>query len=60
MDENLLTKIQVAEMLGLSLSTVNRFVREKQLPYIRIGRQVRFSPTEIRIYLEQNKNKTME
>ena len=40
--ENLLTARQAARVLGVSQSTVSRYMRSGMLPTIRIGRKVRF------------------
>ena len=38
---------QVAEMLGLSTATIRKWVLTGYIPYYKIGRVVRFSPSEI-------------
>lgn len=40
--EPLLDIVQVARRLGKSVVTVRRHVREHNIPYVRIGRQLRF------------------
>lgn len=43
----LLTKIQVADLMGVSWRTVNRWVASGKLKAIRAGRVLRFEPTEL-------------
>lgn len=43
----LLTPDEVADMLRLARKTVIVMAREDRIPHIRIGRFVRFDPTEI-------------
>ena len=38
---------QVAEMLGLSIATIRKWVLTGYIPYKKIGRAVRFSPLEV-------------
>lgn len=42
-----LTAKEVAEMYGLTEYRVYQLVREKLLPAIRFGRQIRFSPDQL-------------
>jgi excisionase family DNA binding protein len=45
--ETLLNVGQVAEMLGLSVATVRKWVLARYIPYRKMGRAVRFSAREI-------------
>lgn len=45
--ESLLDVGQVAEMLGLSIATIRKWVLTRYIPYIKIGKAVRFSASEI-------------
>ena len=38
---------QVAQMLGLSIATIRKWVLTGYIPYKKIGRAVRFSPLEV-------------
>ncbi|MDA3851243.1 MAG: helix-turn-helix domain-containing protein [Spirochaetaceae bacterium] len=50
--EKLLSKKEVAEMLGLSIYTIDKWVSLKQkLPYIRLGRRVLFQLSDVEEYL---------
>ena len=44
-----------ASCLGVSVSTVRRLVRTGALPAFRVGRQLRFRPEEIDVYLESRR-----
>lgn len=49
-----LTYAQVAAMVGKSVSTVEKWVSNRNIPFHREGRNVRFDPLEIRQWLEDN------
>jgi excisionase family DNA binding protein len=52
--EKLLDKGEVSEMLGVKIRTLDRWVYEKRIPYIRLtGKSVRFVPSDIRAFLEK-------
>ena len=48
---------QVAEMLGLSVATIRKWVLIRYIPYQKLGRAVRFSAPEIREWV---KNRTVK
>jgi len=51
-----LTEKEVAEMTGLSLSTLrNSRFQGRGLPYIKIGRSVRYSLDDVVAYMESRK-----
>jgi excisionase family DNA binding protein len=43
---------QVAEMLGLSVATIRKWVLIRYIPYRKLGRAVRFSAPEIREWVK--------
>jgi excisionase family DNA binding protein len=43
---------QVAEMLGLSVATIRKWVLIRYIPYQKLGRAVRFSAPEIREWVK--------
>jgi excisionase family DNA binding protein len=43
----------VAEHLGVPVRHVRRLVAERRIPYVRWGHHLRFSPVEIREWLDQ-------
>ncbi len=50
-----LTYPEVAEYLNISIRKVQELVKEKQLKCIKIGRSVRFSPSDIEQFIEDKK-----
>jgi len=50
----LLTMDQLAERLGVTRRHVRRLVAERRLPYVKVGRFVRFNPAEIAGWLDAN------
>ena len=45
--ETFLDVVQVAQMLGLSVATIRKWVLTGYIPYKKIGRAVRFSASEV-------------
>lgn len=57
MNEQLLNEFEAARLLGLTVSSLRtRRARPgpNPIPYIKVGRSVRYSPSELKKYLEQN------
>lgn len=54
----LITPEELGNMLGVSLHTVYQWTSKRQIPYIKVGRLIRFSETEILEWLERNKLET--
>ena len=50
----LLTMDQLAERLGVTRRHVRRLVDERRVPFLRIGRFIRFDPSEIANWLDAN------
>jgi excisionase family DNA binding protein len=46
--ETLLNAEQVAEMLGLSIATIRKWVLIRYIPFQKLGSSVRFSASEIK------------
>ena len=53
--EKLLSKCQLAERLGISESFINKLMIEDGLPYIKLGRAVRFRISEVMEFLNRRK-----
>jgi excisionase family DNA binding protein len=51
---------QVAEMLGLSVATIRKWVLIRYIPYRKLGRAVRFSAPEIREWVKTRTVKPAE
>ena len=51
--ENLLTKKLLAQKLGLSQSYISLLMKEEGLPYLKIGRAVRFRISEVVVWLQK-------
>lgn len=51
--EKLLTKREVADLLNISQSTLNRWMAEGVLPYIKFQQAVRFKKSDIDKFLEE-------
>ena len=45
----------LAKRLGTSTRHVRRLVQERRIPYIKLGRPVRFDPAEIEAWLDQQR-----
>lgn len=54
LDERLLTKKDVANFLNVSIKTIDKKVHMNEIPYLKIGRLVRFSKNEILAWAKEN------
>jgi excisionase family DNA binding protein len=55
--EGLVSAEQLSEAWGLSRSLVYKLIRQKDIPFYRICKCVRFSPSEVAKWLEERRNK---
>ena len=53
--KHLLNKTQVAELLGFKIYTIDAWVSQRRIPYIKLGRLVRFNPDEIEKWIEEKR-----
>jgi excisionase family DNA binding protein len=51
----LLTIDQLAEHLGTSRRHLRRLIAERRIPYVKIGRLIRFDPHDIADWLEESR-----
>ena len=51
----LLTIDQLAEQLGITVRHVRRLIAERRVPYLKVGKFVRFDPTEIAGWLDEGR-----
>ena len=51
--QKLLTKTEIAELLNVSVSTIEHYVFFKKIPFIKIGKLVRFSEDEISKWVQE-------
>jgi len=51
----LLTMDQLAERLGVTRRHVRRLVDERRVPFLRVGRFIRFDPAQIADWLNSNR-----
>jgi excisionase family DNA binding protein len=49
----LMTMDQLAERLGVTHRRVRRLVDERRVPFLRVGRFIRFDPAEISAWLDR-------
>jgi excisionase family DNA binding protein len=50
----LLNVAEVANLLGIKVSTIRAWVLERKIPYYKIGRSIRFSEQELQEFLQKN------
>ena len=53
--DHLLTTVDVASILHISLPTLYKFMRRGQIPYYKIGANRRFSAEDVERFVEHNK-----
>lgn len=51
--ENYITYKQLSEWIQVSVKTLQDWVYKREIPFIKIGRLVRFKPSEIQIWIEE-------
>ena len=51
----LLTMDQLAERLGVTRRHVRRLVAERRVPFLRVGRFIRFDPAHVATWLDSNR-----
>ncbi|MHB8243725.1 MAG: helix-turn-helix domain-containing protein [Acidimicrobiales bacterium] len=49
----LLTIDQLAERLGVTVRHIRRLVAERRVPFLKVGRLIRFDPAEIALWLDE-------
>ncbi|MHB1533477.1 MAG: helix-turn-helix domain-containing protein [Acidimicrobiales bacterium] len=52
---HLLTIDQLAEQLGITVRHVRRLIAERRVPYLKVGKLVRFDPAEIAGWLDEGR-----
>lgn len=53
-DEPLLDKAGAVELLNIKHWTLEGLIRRRQIPFIKVGRQIRFVPAQLRSWLADN------
>lgn len=52
---NLLDKPQLGELLHVSVKTLDKWVCDREIPFVKVGRLVRFRPEEIDAWLDERR-----
>lgn len=55
--ENLLTPQEIADVLGVSKSTIYQWTHQEYIPHIKLGRFVRFRQSQVEKWLTQREIK---
>jgi len=59
--QRFMTKKQLAELLGLSVYTIDSWVSERrEIPFVRMGRRVKFDRADIDEWVERQKVRPLE
>lgn len=53
--ESCITKNELARTLGVSISLINRLMAEGEIPYLKLGRSVRFQTKDIFAWFQRRK-----
>lgn len=51
----IMTLKECCEYMRVSDKTIRRWIKEKKLPYLKVGRQYRFRTDKIDLWMEENK-----
>lgn len=54
-EDQLLTKEQIAKLLNVKMDWLNSYIFRKQIPFIKLGKHIRFCPAEIQKWIEERK-----
>lgn len=54
--EGLLTVQKAAQYLAVSVSTLYGWVWQRRIPFVKIGRALRFDPHDLKAFIETNKH----
>jgi excisionase family DNA binding protein len=57
--ERMIGPEELSEALGVSRVSIYRWIRLKQIPFYHVERCVRFSPSEVRAWLEERRNRPL-
>ncbi|MGH9083207.1 MAG: helix-turn-helix domain-containing protein [Acidimicrobiales bacterium] len=52
---HLLNIDQLAEQLGITVRHVRRLIAERRVPYLKVGKLVRFAPADIAAWLDEGR-----
>ena len=55
-----LTKKEIADFLRVTVYTIDRYVKERGMPYYRVGTEPRYLPADIIDWMQQFKNKKIQ
>jgi excisionase family DNA binding protein len=53
--EELLTITQVGNLTNIKTATLRKFVAQREIPFVKLGRLVRFVPSEIEQWVKERK-----
>jgi excisionase family DNA binding protein len=59
-ETRLLNISEVAARLGVDVRHVRRLVHERRIPFIKWGHLLRFDPTEIEAWIDQNRREVRQ
>jgi excisionase family DNA binding protein len=59
-DTRLLNISEVADRLGVDVRHVRRLVHERRIPFVKWGHLLRFDPTEIEAWIDQNRREVRQ
>jgi excisionase family DNA binding protein len=58
--QRLLTVKEAAQYLSISVSTLYGWVWQRRVPFVKIGRAVRFDPRDVEAFVEANKQRSRQ
>jgi excisionase family DNA binding protein len=57
--EKLLSPLEAAELLGVSLATIYTWAYRRQIPAQKVGRLLKFSPSSLQRWLKEQERKPL-
>lgn len=58
--ERLLSCEEAAEVLGVACITLRKWTSERRVPFIKMGKAVRYAPSQIHKWIEENQVNSVE
>jgi excisionase family DNA binding protein len=57
--ETLLDKDQTCERLNIGRWHLERLIRDREIPFVKVGRLIRFKPSDLDKWIEENRTETI-
>lgn len=59
-EKRLLTIAELSEFLRTPIGTIYHWISQKRIPYVKLGRSVRFDPEQVNLWVKENSQKPID